>query len=547
MGKKQKKRATGKGGSVKSVRSNAKAPISLCMIVKNEERFLPDCLKSVADLVSEIVIVDTGSTDRTIKIAEQFGARLFQIEWENDFAKARNYGLEKATQPWILYLDADERLHPPYHHFVRQAVACYDYDAYYVRVRSEVSELLGKVPHIQAYPRIFRNKPGFRFVGRIHEQITPAIQKQNGRFALLDVEIEHLGYNLSPEVMQAKVQRNLESLIQQVKDEPDNAYARFQLGQTYIIAGEIDRGKFHLNKALEVKNLNPPLKATITLILANEEFRDERYARALEMIKDAVKISPQQRLGWFLLSECYAKLGHYSEAIEGLGKYLEYVDQPFSDISVDKIFDKYLIYQRLAVYFFNLKSFQRAEENFIDYFLNAPAFRTDLLIKFLYTVQQINHPPARITPLLDSIITNLTKFDNMLEAIEGLAAFCEAHCIPETYRKLLTTAIKLYPETAVYPYLLGNFYLKQQQYDQAESCYLNALKLSENVYEVYYNLAVVAIKQGDYSTAIEWFQQIRERFPDYRAVAERRLAGLYIKIGDFGAASQFITVSERIE
>ncbi len=547
MGKKRKKRTTGKGTPTGALPPAAKAPVSLCMIVKNEERFLPDCLKSVVELVSEIVIVDTGSTDRTMQIAEQFGARLFQIGWENDFAKARNYGLEKATQPWILYLDADERLHRPYHDLVRQAVACRDYDAYYVRVRSEVSELLGKVPHIQAYPRIFRNRPDFRFVGRIHEQITPAIQKHNGRFALLDVEIEHLGYNLSPEIMQSKVQRNLESLIQQVKDEPDNAYARFQLGQTLIIAGEIDRGKFHLNKALEVKNLNPPLKATITLILANEEFRAERYARALEMIKDAVKISPQQRLGWFLLSECHAKLGQYSEAIESLGKYSEYVDQPFSDISVDKIFDKYLIYQRLAVYFFYLELFQQAEKNFIEYFSNAPAFRADLLIKFLYTVQQTKRPPRELVPFLDSIIANLSRFDDPPEVIEGLGAFCETHRIPETYRKLLATAIQLYPERAIYPYLLGNFYLKQEQYDQAESCYLNALNLSENVYEVYYNLAVVAIRRGDYPTAVEWFQQIRERFPEHRAVAERRLAGLYVKMGDFDAASQLIAVSERAE
>lgn len=79
------------------------------MIVKDEERYLPACLESVRTFVHEIIIVDTGSKDRTVKIAKKYGAKVFHIPWEDDFSKARNVSLEKATGDWILHLDADEQ------------------------------------------------------------------------------------------------------------------------------------------------------------------------------------------------------------------------------------------------------------------------------------------------------------------------------------------------------------------------------------------------------------------------------------------------------
>ncbi|MHB8146865.1 MAG: glycosyltransferase family 2 protein, partial [Vulcanimicrobiaceae bacterium] len=86
--------------------------ISLCMIVKNEERFLAQCLRSVADAVDEIIVVDTGSTDGTIEIAKSFGATVIERDWRNDFSWARNESIKPATRRWILFLDADEELVP---------------------------------------------------------------------------------------------------------------------------------------------------------------------------------------------------------------------------------------------------------------------------------------------------------------------------------------------------------------------------------------------------------------------------------------------------
>ncbi|RKX21112.1 MAG: glycosyltransferase, partial [Candidatus Zixiibacteriota bacterium] len=84
--------------------------ISACMIVKNEEELLPGCLDSIRDLVDEIIIVDTGSDDKTMEIARSYGAKIFEQPWEGNFSKHRNYSMEQATSDWILIIDADEKL-----------------------------------------------------------------------------------------------------------------------------------------------------------------------------------------------------------------------------------------------------------------------------------------------------------------------------------------------------------------------------------------------------------------------------------------------------
>ena len=84
--------------------------ISLCMIVKDEQDVLKRCLESVKNIVDEIIIVDTGSTDNTIEIAKEYTHKIYHLKWENDFAKARNYSLSKATKDYILWLDADDYL-----------------------------------------------------------------------------------------------------------------------------------------------------------------------------------------------------------------------------------------------------------------------------------------------------------------------------------------------------------------------------------------------------------------------------------------------------
>ena len=140
------------------------------MIARDEEAHLPACLRSIVDVVDEIVLVDTGSTDATVSIARSFGARVHEHPWQGDFAAARNAALDLARGEWILYIDADERLRPISRERIRATLKGAS-DCVSLRVRL--------VPFVGATPfwefRIWRSDPRIRFVGRMHEKTTPAI------------------------------------------------------------------------------------------------------------------------------------------------------------------------------------------------------------------------------------------------------------------------------------------------------------------------------------------------------------------------------------
>jgi len=110
--------------------------ISLCMIMKNEEKVLARCLNSVQGLVNEIIIVDTGSTDNSIRIAEAYGAKIVEDPWQDDFARPRNLSLELARGSWILILDPDEIIRPEDHAEIRRSTNNNDFDAFWVTTRN---------------------------------------------------------------------------------------------------------------------------------------------------------------------------------------------------------------------------------------------------------------------------------------------------------------------------------------------------------------------------------------------------------------------------
>lgn len=104
------------------------------MIVKDEESFIANCLQSVQDIVDEIIIVDTGSTDKTIEIANTYGVKIYHLPWNNNFSAARNFSLDKATGEWIIILDADEELNSLDKSKLKQLTNNKDIDAYYLKV-----------------------------------------------------------------------------------------------------------------------------------------------------------------------------------------------------------------------------------------------------------------------------------------------------------------------------------------------------------------------------------------------------------------------------
>ncbi len=179
--------------------------ISLVLIVKNEEANLQKCLNSYKDIVQEIIVVDTGSTDKTVEIAKSFGARVVYFAWTNDFSEARNESLKYATCDWILRTDADEYIEDDEKPKLLHAVTCGLADIY---VCPTVSSDDGH--HVADNQRLIKNHLGLKYDFPIHETLTPSANKLGITQCITNIQFKHTGYdNLDKNEWDSKVTRNI--------------------------------------------------------------------------------------------------------------------------------------------------------------------------------------------------------------------------------------------------------------------------------------------------------------------------------------------------
>jgi tetratricopeptide (TPR) repeat protein len=213
--------------------------LSLCMIVRDEQEMLPRCLASVADAVDEIVIVDTGSTDATVEIARSFGARVLLHEWTGSFAQARNVSFDAAKGDWLLYLDADEVLVREDAPLLRSLTGRTWREAFYLSETNYTGDLEDGTAVTHNALRLFRNRPQYRFEGRLHEQIAHCLPGYlPERVEASGVRIEHYGYLGAVRDSREKSSRNIELLRLQQAESPPTPFLHYNLGSEYAAAGE---------------------------------------------------------------------------------------------------------------------------------------------------------------------------------------------------------------------------------------------------------------------------------------------------------------------
>lgn len=295
--------------------------ITLSMIVKNEEKYLRDCLDSVKGVVDEIVLVDTGSTDNTVKIAEEFGAKIFNYTWKNDFADARNFALSKSSCGWILYLDADERLNKSSIQELKKITQSKDKKGYNCRIVNidEVS----KRPSVMSYVRLFANIPGISFEGKVHEQIANSLISNGYEIKSSAVEIIHVGYNLSKEELKKKAGRNLDILLEEYKLKK-NGYNAFQIGQTLHILGREEEAVDYFKASLNDLSLRGEYRGTAYRSLAVYSADNFDFVNAEDFINYSLSFDPQQPLSLLAASKIYLKNSKFNEAVDCVKNALKY-------------------------------------------------------------------------------------------------------------------------------------------------------------------------------------------------------------------------------
>lgn len=238
-----------------------RAKLSLIMIVKNEERCLKRCLMSVKEYVDEMIIVDTGSTDKSKEIAEAMGAKVIEFEWCNDFAKARNYGLEQSTGDWNLILDADE--------YITKI------DKSMLMAFMNNPNRLGQIKIVNilnkkgdtTYSKVFLSRllpKGVRYTRSIHEQPDTSLPSIK-----LPIEVYHDGY-LNEAV---KVKRNLELLKEQAPKSPQDGYIMYQLAYTLHLAEKYKEADEYFKRFYKLSDpRNSYRKAGVIAYIENNMF-----------------------------------------------------------------------------------------------------------------------------------------------------------------------------------------------------------------------------------------------------------------------------------
>ncbi len=226
--------------------------LSLCIIARDEESMLPGCLESVRGVVDEIVLVDTGSRDKTIKIAEKAGARVFKAPWRDDFSAPRNLSVARARGTWILQLDADERLAPGAGDRIKAALEGADFDCGLIRLHNATrldasaddvisgKERLGEA---MSLPRLLRRTNDLRYEGIVHESIARWLRDRGGRARFIDADIVHLGSIPELRRDRKKVSRNVDLLRKRAETEPTDFTAWSYLAFESLAQGKLAEAK----------------------------------------------------------------------------------------------------------------------------------------------------------------------------------------------------------------------------------------------------------------------------------------------------------------
>lgn len=218
------------------------------MIVKNEEKNLGGILSDIHDVVDEICIVDTGSSDGTVALAESFGARIGHFPWNGDFSAARNHSIACAQSDYLLWLDADDRIDEGGVKSLLKLKSRLRPEkdrAYMLNILSRSKDM----PDTLSYQtRIVPNRKGVLFEGRVHEQILPSLQRTGVTVEPVDITIIHTGYH-DPDARRAKARRNLDILTDELKAGKDTANQHFFMAMACIGMEDCGQCLEHLHKA----------------------------------------------------------------------------------------------------------------------------------------------------------------------------------------------------------------------------------------------------------------------------------------------------------
>ena len=476
--------------------------ITVSMIVKNEEKYLRECLESVKGVADEIVIVDTGSTDNTKNIAGEFGAAIYNYEWINNFSEARNYALSKSAGDWILYLDADERLSADSIHELKNISVTNDLTGFRCLVNN-IDEVNG-MPKFMRYTRLFRNSQGIKFTGRVHEQIDDSLIENGYQLKNAGIEIIHIGYNIPAEGVKKKAERNL-SLLKEEREKNGTAYNAYQLANSYSILEEHEAANSFYLMSVEDGNLNREYKAHAYLNLSGYEFKRHNTEKAIEYLDKGMQSDASLPLLNLLAADIFFRLNKKDESLEYCKKaFLENkkitCGRNESALAIglkpEAILSKGIYYALLA-----------ADNNKLNYFLS-----------------ELNKENVRLHVLMNKLIKNNTisaaekkEIADLMSAdnIDVFLVLIESYRDKQSALEILKAVKNSFNNNSKFLKTLGLLYFENNLYDEAVRVFEESLALGEKDPASVFYLISVLIQNNQL-----------EKIPDLLLLAEKEFGNI---------------------
>ncbi|MBW3010765.1 glycosyltransferase [Candidatus Woesearchaeota archaeon] len=308
--------------------------ISLCVITKDEEKFLPNCLEAAKPYVDEIIVVDTGSKDQTVEIAKKYGARVFFTEWKDDFSYAKNKALIYAKGDWILFLDADEVVDTKCMAKIRELVDKAEslgngkkqivaYVLHQINYTDETNFFGWKACnhkdpktkgakgyYVVPLIRLFRNRSGFKFRYKIHETIVDSIKEKGGRIVKTDIPIYHYSFLKGKDFTDKKIDKYSKLIKEQVKLTPGEPKVHYQMATHYLANRKFEDAKQELKKVIALKpDFDLPY-----IHLGDLALEKNNVSEAIDYFNKAIEANEKCEVAYVKLAGLLTRMGKFRSA-----------------------------------------------------------------------------------------------------------------------------------------------------------------------------------------------------------------------------------------
>jgi glycosyltransferase involved in cell wall biosynthesis len=391
----EEKRAETAAHPPAGVGHDRRAKVSLTLIVRDEQENLPKCLGSVRGIFDEIVVVDTGSVDRTREIAGEHGAQVFEFAWIDDFAAARNAALEHATGDYAFWLDADDVIEPDQRETLRALLGglqAGDEAAYVVRCACDPGSDGSGGETVVDHIRLFPLRPEIHWTYRVHEQILPSLRRAGIAVRWTDLVVRHTGY-ADVALRARKLERDSRILLDELESRPDEPFILFNLGAIAIEQKEWREAMGYLRRSLQRSAPDDSITRKLFALIARAHQMLDDTGAALRVCAEGLSLDPEDAELWFRKGVVHRHRGESAES-ERCWRTILGLKRPEKFASVDMGIYGHLTRRNLAVLAAERGDREEEERLWRSVLTECPGDREAL--ERLRALRQVGSTPIRI-------------------------------------------------------------------------------------------------------------------------------------------------------